>query len=144
MSDSDTNRDLVTMVREGRFRDDLYYRVSVMTLELPPLRSYRDNLEVLAHVLLLQAARKHGRPVTRISHDALAVLHSYSFPGNVRELKNALEHAAIVASGDEVQCDTSCWHYHQHTLRAIAVGQQRRQTHGGFNGEPLEIVLESG
>jgi DNA-binding NtrC family response regulator len=100
-----TNRDLVSMVHQGKFRDDLYYRVSVVTVELPPLRSYRDNLEVLAHVLLMQAARKHGRAVSRMSPSAMALLSGYDFPGNVRELKNALEHAVIVAAGEEVQPD---------------------------------------
>ncbi|MEO7093778.1 MAG: sigma-54-dependent Fis family transcriptional regulator [Polyangiales bacterium] len=98
-----TNRDLVAMVHQGKFRDDLYYRVSVVTVDLPPLRSYRDNLEVLAHVLLLQAAQKHQRAVSRLSSGAMALLQGYDFPGNVRELKNALEHAVIVATGDEVQ-----------------------------------------
>ena len=100
---SATNRDLPRMVREGKFRDDLYYRVGVITLELPPLRSYKDNLEILAHVLLRQAAERHGRKATVISPAAMAVLAAYEFPGNVRELKNALEHAAILCPGDEVQ-----------------------------------------
>ncbi|MBL8718491.1 MAG: sigma-54-dependent Fis family transcriptional regulator [Myxococcales bacterium] len=98
-----TNRDLPQMVREGRFRDDLYYRISVVTLELPPLRSYKDNLEILAHVLLRQAAERHGRKVSRISPAAMAVLLAYDFPGNVRELKNALEHAAILSTSDQIE-----------------------------------------
>src|SRR5439155_127312 len=85
-----TNRDLATMVREGRFRDDLFYRVSVTTIELPALRSYKDNLEILAQVFLQQAAAKHERKVASISKEAIALLHGYEFPGNVRELKNAL------------------------------------------------------
>ncbi len=100
---SATNRDLPKMVSEGKFRDDLYYRVGVITLELPPLRSYKENLEILAHVLLRQAAERHRRDVTRISAAAMAVLCAYDFPGNVRELKNAIEHAAILATGDEIQ-----------------------------------------
>jgi len=99
-----THRDLAAMVRAGEFRDDLYYRLSVMTLELPPLRTYKEgNLEVLVQVFLHDAARRHGRPQPRISQEALALLHAYAFPGNVRELKNAIEHAVILAAGDEIQ-----------------------------------------
>ncbi len=99
---SATNRDLPKMVREGKFRDDLYYRVSVITIELPALRTYKDNLEILAHVLLQQAAQRHDRRVSTMSPDAMAMLHAYEFPGNVRELKNALEHAVILARGDAI------------------------------------------
>jgi DNA-binding NtrC family response regulator len=90
------------MVRERLFRDDLYYRVGVIIIELPPLRSYKDNLEILAQVFLQQAAERHGRAVSAISREALALLHAYDFPGNVRELKNALEHAVVMARGEEV------------------------------------------
>ncbi len=100
---SATNRNLANMVRDGQFRDDLYFRVGVMTIELPPLRSYKDNLEILSQVFLQQAAQRHGRPVLSMSREAMARLHGYDFPGNVRELKNALEHAVIMAKGGEVQ-----------------------------------------
>jgi transcriptional regulator with GAF, ATPase, and Fis domain len=72
-----TNRDLPAQVREGRFRDDLYYRVGVMTIELPPLRSYKGALEVLAHVFRERACERHGKEVARISPAALAMLVSY-------------------------------------------------------------------
>ncbi|MHB8875024.1 MAG: sigma-54 interaction domain-containing protein [Myxococcaceae bacterium] len=100
-----TNRNLATMVREGRFRDDLYYRVGVMTVELPPLRSYKDNLQILAQVFLQQAAQKHARAVSSISREAMALLGGYEFPGNMRELKNALEHAVIMTRTDEVRAE---------------------------------------
>ena len=96
-----TNRDLIAMGREGRFREDLYYRLSVMTMELPPLRTYKtDNLEVLAQVFLKRAAEQHERGVRRIGRDAVDMLMAYPFPGNVRELKNAIEHAVIMARGE--------------------------------------------
>jgi transcriptional regulator with GAF, ATPase, and Fis domain len=100
-----TNRNLPAMVREGRFRDDLYYRVGVLTIELPPLRSYKDNLEILAQVFLQQAAKRHGRSVVSISRSAMALLSDYDFPGNMRELKNALEHAVIMTSTSEVRVE---------------------------------------
>ncbi len=97
-----THRDLPAMVREGRFRDDLYYRMGVMVLELPPLRSYKDNLEVLAGVFVQQAADRHGMAVPAVSPAALAALAAYDFPGNVRELKNALEHAVVLCGGETI------------------------------------------
>jgi len=100
---SATNRDLAAMVRAGTFRDDLYYRVGVMTVELPPLRSYKDNLEILAQVFLQQAATRHRRKVSAISKEAMALLRAHDFPGNVRELKNALEHAVIMTTTDQVR-----------------------------------------
>jgi DNA-binding NtrC family response regulator len=100
-----TNRDLEEMAKTGAFRDDLFYRLSVMTLELPPLRSYKDNLEVLAHVFLEQSATAHAKPAPRLGPDVLARLSAYDFPGNVRELKNTIEHAVILCSGDELRVE---------------------------------------
>jgi DNA-binding NtrC family response regulator len=97
-----TNRDLEAMAKTGQFRDDLFYRLSVMTIELPPLRSYKDNLEVLANVFVEQAARAHGKRAPRLGPAVLARLDAYDFPGNVRELKNAMEHAVILCTGDEL------------------------------------------
>ena len=98
-----TNRDLEAMAKVGTFRDDLFYRLSVMTLELPSLRSYKDNLETLANVFLEQAASSHGKPTPRLGTDVLARLSAYDFPGNVRELKNTIEHAVILCTGDELR-----------------------------------------
>jgi len=101
-----TNRDLEAMAKVGTFRDDLFYRLSVMTLELPPLRSYKDNLETLAHVFLEQSAAAHGKlPAPRLGPAVLARLQAYDFPGNVRELKNTIEHAVILCTGDELRVE---------------------------------------
>ena len=97
-----TNRDLNQMVAEKTFRDDLYYRITVMTLELPPLRTYKDNLSVLARVFIQEAAQRHEKPRPRLSPEALQTLLGYDFPGNVRELKNAMEHAVIMSDGKEI------------------------------------------
>ena len=95
-----TNRDLEKMASLGSFRADLFYRLSVMTMNLPPLRSYRDNLEVLAMVFVEQAAEKHGKSTPRIAEEAMATIVSHDYPGNVRELKNAMEHALIMCNRD--------------------------------------------
>jgi DNA-binding NtrC family response regulator len=100
-----THRDLAAMVRDGRFRDDLYYRVGVVRIELPPLRSYKDNLETLAHVFLQQASERHDRHVTRVSPEAMALISAYDFPGNVRELRNAIESAVVLAPGEEIRAE---------------------------------------
>jgi len=100
-----TNRDLEAMALTGAFRDDLFYRLSVMTLELPSLRSYKDNLEVLANVFLEQSSSAHGKPAPRLGPDVLARLAAYDFPGNVRELKNTIEHAVILCTGDELRAE---------------------------------------
>ncbi|MBK9035210.1 MAG: sigma-54-dependent Fis family transcriptional regulator [Myxococcales bacterium] len=100
-----TNRDLEAMVADGRFRDDLYYRLGVMTLSLPPLRRYKEQLEVMASVFIEQAAVRHGKPAPRLTSTTMARLAAYDYPGNVRELRNAIEHAVILATGPELVPD---------------------------------------
>ena len=101
-----TNRDLPKMMADGDFRSDLYFRLSVMTMELPPLRTYkRGNLEVLARVFVKQAASRHGATARSISPEAMGRLMAHDYPGNVRELKNAMEHAVIMASGEMITVD---------------------------------------
>ncbi len=100
-----TNRDLEAMVAAGTFRDDLYYRLGVMTLELPPLRAYKDQLEVMASVFVEQAAARLGKPAPRIPPATMACLAAYDYPGNVRELRNAIEHALILCTGDALTPD---------------------------------------
>jgi DNA-binding NtrC family response regulator len=100
-----TNRNLPQMVKEGRFRDDLFFRVGVITVELPALRTYKDNLPILAQVFLQQAAQRHARKVSTLSRDAMAALQAWDFPGNVRELKNTMEHAVVMAKGDTVELE---------------------------------------
>jgi DNA-binding NtrC family response regulator len=94
-----TNKDLRQLVREGRFREDLYYRLAVFPLEVPPLRERREDIPALvAHFL----GRRRGRP-SKISAEALARLVSYSWPGNIRELENVVERTAILTEGDEIR-----------------------------------------
>jgi DNA-binding NtrC family response regulator len=91
------------MVSEGRFREDLYYRIGLITMQLPPLRSYKNNLPILARVMLQRASRSHGKQVSGITPEAMALLQASDFPGNVRELRNAIEHAVILTSGEEIE-----------------------------------------
>ncbi len=100
---SATNRDLEAAVREGRFREDLLHRMSTVTLHLPPLRRMKNQLEVLASTFLHEANRRHEKEVLRISPEAMELLRSYDFPGNLRELKNVLEHGVIMAPGTDLR-----------------------------------------
>jgi transcriptional regulator with GAF, ATPase, and Fis domain len=93
-----TNKDLRRAVEEGAFREDLYYRLRVFPVELPPLRDRREDIEPLASFLLGRVGGRHGRAL-RFSPDALRAILAYPWPGNVRELENALEYASTVAKG---------------------------------------------
>jgi two-component system response regulator AtoC len=94
-----TNRDLAEEVAEGRFREDLYYRLNVITLDLPPLRARKDDIPPLVEHFLGKHRYSAKSDPARISHAALAVLTDYAWPGNVRELENVIERAVIFASG---------------------------------------------
>ncbi len=95
---SSTNRDLETAVKDGCFRDDLYYRLNVFRLELPPLRDRRSDAPLLAQAFLDTFARELGKPDLRLTPDAAPVLESYHWPGNVRELRNVMERAAVLCA----------------------------------------------
>jgi DNA-binding NtrC family response regulator len=96
-----TNVDLKRAVQEGRFREDLYYRLRVVPVEIPPLRSRREDIEPLSTFLLARVAARQGRAL-RFSPDALRTLLDYPWPGNVRELENALEYAVAVCKGQTI------------------------------------------
>ncbi len=97
-----TNRNLEAMVAEGKFREDLYYRLNVFSIAIPPLRERREDIAPLARNFLERFARSMNKPVTGISPGAMALLTAYDWPGNVRELQNALERAVLVSRGREV------------------------------------------
>jgi len=97
-----TNRDLETEVKAGRFREDLFYRLNVMRLELTPLRDRPGDLELLAPELLEALSQRLGVPAKKLSPDARRRLEAHQWPGNVRELRNVLERALIVSAGDVI------------------------------------------
>ncbi|MEO3388079.1 sigma-54 dependent transcriptional regulator [Mesorhizobium sp. CAU 1741] len=98
-----TNADLEQMRADKTFREDLYYRLSVIEVALPPLRQRRDEIEPLAMRLLGQAAIRQDLPARTISPDAMAALNSHGWPGNIRELRNRLERASVLARGDVLE-----------------------------------------
>jgi PAS domain S-box-containing protein len=94
-----THRDLDEMMRTGRFRDDLYYRINVVRLRLPPLRERREDIPLLAERFVARFNRVQGKDVVGVSEGTLAVLMAHDYPGNVRELENIIEHAFVLCRG---------------------------------------------
>lgn len=98
-----TNVDLKEAVRNGQFREDLYYRLSVVPIELPPLRERREDILPLAQFFIRKYSAENGRDIVEnVRPDVLALLESYNYPGNVRELENIIERAIVIAPGDEI------------------------------------------
>jgi DNA-binding NtrC family response regulator len=100
-----TNRDLTERIADGRFRDDLYYRLAVVAIRIPPLRERPEDLEPLIESLSRSVARELGRAVPTLSPPARSLLNAYAWPGNVRELRNVLERAFLLGGGEEVLPD---------------------------------------
>src|SRR5581483_7693179 len=97
-----THRDLQQRVRAGSFREDLYYRLAVVPIHIPPLRQRRDDIPGICELLSRQVAAELGMRVRTITYQTIDHLKNYSFPGNIRELKNLIERAYILSSGDEL------------------------------------------
>jgi DNA-binding NtrC family response regulator len=100
-----TNRNLDEAIRTGKFREDLYYRLKVVTLRIPPLRDRKEDIPALIDTFIADFNRRHDQKIQGISPQALKAVMEYEWPGNVRELKNAVESAAILASGDTIGSD---------------------------------------
>jgi DNA-binding NtrC family response regulator len=97
-----TNRDLRALVAEGTFREDLYFRLNGITIEVPPLRDRKEQIADLARDLLTKACTDTGKAIPELGPDAIARLESYDWPGNIRELKNAIERAVLLSSGPAI------------------------------------------
>jgi two-component system response regulator HydG len=91
-----TNKDLPTLIREGRFREDLYYRLKVVLIDLPPLRDRLEDLEPLVQAFTAEFSRQHGKAAPTITREAMDALYDYSWPGNVRELRNCIESMVVM------------------------------------------------
>jgi two-component system response regulator HydG len=124
-----TNKDLMNEVKEGRFREDLYYRLNVISITLPSLRDRRDDIEPLALHFLKAATRRMKKEVRGIESDALQALIQYDWPGNVRELENVMERAVILARSGMI------------TLDLLPLGARKEAAAGPVDAAPL-IALE--
>ena len=102
-----THRDLRAAVKEGAFREDLFYRLNVFPLEIPPIRERKDDIPLLVQYLIGRYARKAGKRITSIDRDTLEMFRSYTWPGNVRELQNVVERAVILSDGETFAVDES-------------------------------------
>jgi DNA-binding NtrC family response regulator len=129
-----TNRDLVAACDKGDFRPDLYDRLNVVPLSLPPLRARREDIPQLARHFLGLAARANDRPDIRIDDDALQTLSAYSFPGNVRELKNLVERLVILTPDDVISATD---------VRTCLPGASGPKTQGLYRaGVPFRVLSE--
>ncbi|MFM1651317.1 sigma-54-dependent transcriptional regulator [Brevibacillus sp. B_LB10_24] len=125
-----TNRDLMKEVKENRFREDLYYRLNVIPIKLPPLKERREDIPLLVEFFIRKIGDRMGKPVDGISQEALKILQTYSFPGNVRELQNIIERAIALTNSsfiqkvdlpDEIQTKEQA--FISHTLIPVYVGE---------------------
>jgi formate hydrogenlyase transcriptional activator len=98
-----TNRNLAEAIQKGRFRLDLYYRLNVYPIQLPPLRERVDDIELLANLFVAEAARRLGRTFDEIPRSVIEALRRYEWPGNVRELQNVIERAAVTSTTSVLQ-----------------------------------------
>ncbi len=114
-----TNRDLQKLVEEGRFREDLFFRINVIPIHLPPLRERREDIPILAEAFFRRVKLKSGKEIKGISKEAMDLLMGYPWPGNVRELKNAFEYAFVACQGPYIEP----YHFAPHILNSQSVGQ---------------------
>ena len=98
-----TNRNLQQMVHDGQFREDLFYRLNVIALELPPMRERPEDIPLLVSYFVQKYSQKNNRPIERVSEEAMQIFRRYSWPGNVREIENIIERAVVLAKNAEIQ-----------------------------------------
>lgn len=99
---SATNKNLEELIEEGKFREDLYYRLSVIEIKIPPLRERKEDIPVLVYYFLEQASKQHNKKIKGITNEALSYLLNYDWPGNIRELRNVIERAVILARDEYI------------------------------------------
>ncbi len=113
-----TNADMQGLIRENRFRSDLYYRINVVSVSIPPLRERRRDIPILIEHFMKAARKKMRKPIHQVAPEVLARLRKYAFPGNVRELENAIQHAFVMCHGDTILPQ----HLPHHILTALEEG----------------------
>jgi transcriptional regulator with PAS, ATPase and Fis domain len=102
---SATNKDLRESVQQGAFREDLYYRMNVITLQMPPLRERREDIPALLEHYLEKYSREFSREEKRITSEALSLLSAHHWPGNIRELQNVVERAVLISDGSDIDVE---------------------------------------
>lgn len=150
-----TNQDIEALIKEGKFRDDLYFRLNVIPVALPPLRERREDIPLLVEYFLGQLAEEYRQPVMRLSAPALERLIDHSWPGNIRELKNMIERLVIMTPGEEIGPEgivirdqsVSCGHFEMNGLRVAREAFERefiirKLSENGWNISRTSEVLE--
>jgi len=97
-----TNKSLEALVREGKFRDDLFFRLNVVRITMPPLRERKEDIPLLVHGFLRHFCKANDKPLLDLTADAMNTLLTYNWPGNVRELRGAIEHGVVMATGTKI------------------------------------------
>jgi transcriptional regulator with GAF, ATPase, and Fis domain len=136
-----TNTDLEKAIEDGEFRKDLYYRLSVFPISLPPLRDRVEDIHLLVFHFLEDYKKKSGRFITGISKEAMRALVNYDWPGNVRELENAIERAVIIASGRQIELEDLPEAISRRASEALAYARQERAT-AASEGRAIGIEVE--
>jgi DNA-binding NtrC family response regulator len=139
---SATNREPITEVREGRMRSDLYYRLHVVPIELPPLRDRRGDVALLATNALMEAASRHGKPFDSIDPAALARLEHAPWPGNVRQLYHLVERCVVLNRGPVLTCEMLPPDIGG-SIEGFAQGRPERESDAGQEGEPEQELAEA-
>jgi DNA-binding NtrC family response regulator len=145
-----TNIDLRRAVEEGRFREDLFYRLNVIAIQLPPLRQRKEDVPALVQHFVDKYARENGKPVEGVTPEALQVLMDYEWPGNVRELENVIERGVVLATGPMIgkelvpeQVRSSPGFFHIPPVSVPPEGINLREVIAGFERRIIESTLET-
>lgn len=136
-----TNQDLVSAIRECRFREDLYYRLSVVPITLPPLRERKEDIEELAARFLRKYSQETGKPLTGFSIEAIRILKEHDWPGNIRELENCIERAVILSKGQEIQ--PKDLYLNNQSVNDAAFPSRRKRTDVGLDSPEREAASAS-
>ncbi|MFN7140727.1 MAG: sigma-54-dependent transcriptional regulator [Limisphaerales bacterium] len=129
-----TNKDLESMVKAGTFREDLYFRLKVVEIVMPPLRERITDVPLLAHAFLKEFAKENGKNVSDFAPEAMEALLHYSWPGNVRELRTAIEHAVVLSRGDKIAF--------RDLPQTVQTGTSKLATSGPINGSGDPLTIE--
>jgi two-component system NtrC family response regulator len=138
-----TNRNLRTQIEDGQFREDLFYRLSVVTIELPPLRERRDDIPLLLQHFLKKHSARYQLPTPSLAEDALDVLTRYEWPGNVRELENAIESLVVLGKSDVIRSEDLPAHIRNARSRVSAISLQLPDEGISLEEVEKEIIVQA-
>ena len=135
-----TNKNLMNAVKEGRFREDLYYRLSTIQIDIPALRERTDDIKMIVRVFAHDFAEKNHTMPVRFNEDALNALAMYSWPGNVRQLKSFIERICVYEDGKEITADIISKYIPQDTVLSTSIVAAKKDDNNNINGMLLEMI----